>query len=212
MQASINQYSGLKKRLDTSSSDARIELREVDEEIGHTLIHYIYTHCYETLGLGSLPDDVKNTAEFKRSVLAYCAARLCGIVPLEEVTKLKMEEFRHGLSVFDIQRITEEVSSKLPQKNDWFSENIHKWIKDELMADVTTVTGGKLLNTIGKNKLFDRAVVKCIAEMYSELLAKSTTNSTSHEQKLTVAPTNGASITERESSMSVPCEVSCSIN
>jgi hypothetical protein len=201
LQAIINQYSGLKERLNTKSPRAPIELRQVDEDIGHTLIHFIYTGRYETLPLGPIPDDAKKTAEFKRSVLAYCAARLCGIEALEDVTKVKMEEFRLGLSVFDLQHITEEVSSKLPQNNDWYSENLHNWIKDELVAHVTTITEGKLPNTIGRSVLFDRAVVKCIAEMYSEILAKNahpvvSENGTSSEKELTLGSTSTESTAE----------------
>jgi len=104
-------------------------------------------------------------------VLAYCAAKLCGIANMEETTKVKMEEYRKGLSVFDLQLTAEEVSSKLPQSNDWFSEQIHKWIKDELVADVTLFTEGQILGVIGRSAIFDRACVKSIGELYSELLA-----------------------------------------
>jgi len=123
-------------------------------------------------------------------VLAYCAAKLCGIANMEETTKVKMEEYRKGLSVFDLQLTAEEVSSKLPRSNDWFSEQIHKWIKDELMADVTLFTKGQILRVIGRSAIFDRACVKSIGELYSELLADRTHpvingDSMSHEKEST---------------------------
>lgn len=204
LQAIVDQYPGLTARLDPKSHGALIELPEVDEDIGHTLIHYIYTTRYETLPLGSVPDDVKTATEFKRSVLAYCAAKLCGIATMEETTKAKMEEYRKGLSVFDLQLTAEEVSSKLPRSNDWFSEQIHKWIKDELVADVTLFTEGKILGVIGRSAIFDRACVKSIGELYSELLADRphpvvNGDGASHEKESTSGSSEVSNVTESKS-------------
>jgi len=172
LEAIVHQYSGLKQRIDPKSFDTPIELREVDEDIGHTLIHYIYTGRYQTLGLDSIPSDLRTTIEFKRSVLAYCSALLCGIETLEELTKAKMEELSKELSIFDIQLVVEEVTPKLPQNDDWFPEQMQTWIKCKLMADDTLLIDGRLLDAIGRSALFDKAVVKGITEMYSEQVAK----------------------------------------
>ena len=172
LQAIVNQYAGLKARLNPTDLDAPIKLPEVDETAAHTLIHFIYTERYQTLGLGSIPNDERARANFERSVLAYCAARLCGIEKLEEVTKERIERFGETLSVFDIQAVVENVSPKLPQNEIWFSEHLHKWIKADLMTNETLLTESHILHVIGRNALFDRAVVKAIAEMYSEKLAE----------------------------------------
>jgi hypothetical protein len=120
---------------------------------------------------------------------------------MEETTKAKMEEYRKGLSVFDLQLTAEEVSSKLPQSNDWFSEQIHKWIKDLLVADVTLFTEGQILGVIGRSAIFDRACVKSIGELYSELLADRTHpvvngDSAAHEKESTSGSSEISNVTE----------------
>jgi hypothetical protein len=173
LQAIVDQYPGLKRwRLDPNNANAPIVLRDVDEDIGHTLIHYLYTTQYQTLALGSVPDEARIATEFKRSVLAYCAARLCGIESLEELTKVKIEELSQALSIFDLQRVAEEVATKLPRKGDWFSAQMNKWIKAALVADDSLLTKTDFLDAIGKSDVFDRAVVKGLIEMYGEQKAK----------------------------------------
>ena len=166
LQAMVERHSGLKKRIDPSDPDATIELREVDEDIGHTLIHYLYTGFYQTLNLASLPNDVKTATEFKRSVLTYCAARLCGIEKLEELTKLKIEELSKELSLFDIQHVAEEVAPKLPRSGDWFSSQVNKLVKASLMTDDNLLRDRRLYELVGRSAVFDRALVKSLAEMY----------------------------------------------
>lgn len=176
LQAIVDQYDGLKAyRLDPNNANAPIILREVDEEIGHTLIHYLYTGQYQTLALGSLPEEARIATEFKRSVLAYCAARMCGIEGLEEITKGKIEELSQELSIFDLQKVTEEVSTKLPRKGDWFSAQMNKWIKSALVANDTLLAEPRFLDVIGHSAVFDRAVVKGLTEMYGEQKAKHST-------------------------------------
>jgi len=75
------------------------------------------------------------------------------------------------LSVFDLQCIAEEVSTKLPQQDDWFSTGIQKWIRTRLTADGTLFTDQRLLDVIGRSTIFDKAVVKSLMEMYVEKIA-----------------------------------------
>lgn len=170
MEAIVDQHPGLKKKLDPF--DSRITLREVDEDIGHTLIHYLYTGRYQTLGLASLPDDERAPAEFKRSVLTYCAARLCGIGDLEELTKTKIENISKDLSIFDVQRITEEISGKLPRHGDWFSAKVDDLVKAALTTDDSLLTNPRIVDAIGRNAILDKALVKALTEMYTELKTK----------------------------------------
>ena len=43
-----------------------IELPELDDDIGHTLVHYLYTGAYQTLKLRRVTEDVEIT-EYKEA-------------------------------------------------------------------------------------------------------------------------------------------------
>ena len=175
LQAIVDQYSGLRARLNRDNVTAPIVLREIDDDIGHTFIHYLYTGKYQTLGLGTVPEEARVATEFRRSVLAYCAARICGIEKLEELTKEKIEELSKELSIFNLQGVAEEVSSKLPKKGDWFSAQMNKWIKAALVSNDSLLQENGFLDIIGRSAVFDRAVVKSLTEMYGEQKAKHST-------------------------------------
>lgn len=160
-QAIVDQYPGLKERL---NADDSIILDTIEENIGHTLIHFIYTNRYQTLKSDG-PDAHPAFTEFKRALLTYCAARLCGIAKLEEYIKGKAEGLQKELSVFELQSIAEEVSTELPEHDVWFSSSIQKWVETRLMNDDALLKGEKLPDAIGRSIVFDKAVVKSLMEM-----------------------------------------------
>lgn len=171
LQAMVEQHPGLQARMNQKKPGSPIELPEVDEDIAHTLIHFIYTQKYQSLGLGGIPETARAAAEFKRSVLAYFAARLCSIEQLEEVTRSKMEHFSKQISVFDIQEIVAQISARLPQNEVWFPEHLYRWVKSMLQENDGLVANERLVDLIGKSPLFDKAVVRSVTEMYSEKAA-----------------------------------------
>jgi hypothetical protein len=189
-QALVEQYPKLQARMNQKKPGTPIELPEVDEDIGDTLIHFIYAQQYRTLGLGGVSEDVRAAAEFKRSVLAYCAARLCAIEALEDVTKSKMEHFSEQISIFDLQEVVAEVSAKLPSNEIWFPDHLYRWIKGMLLENDEILTGERLLDLVGKSALFDKAVVRSVTEMYSEKSAalKLFSSSETTSQNNTAAP------------------------
>lgn len=201
----------LKQRVNPARYDG-IDLPEVDEDVGHTLIHYLLTGQYQTLGSDSVPDDWKAATEFKRSVQAYCAAILCGIEGLEDFAKTKMEELSSELSVFDMQRVLEEMSTKLPQNDAWLPGQMHKWIKGKLVLDDTLLTEGLVLDVIGRSALFDRAVVQGVTDMYSLEKAKvrialnwKDSERVSQDSTTATSKANGAA--EGKISLALPVEV-----
>lgn len=169
--AMIEPYPGLQARINQKKPGSCIELPEVDDDIGHTFVHWIYTQNYNTLGLGGIPEPARAAAEFKKSVLTYFAARSCSLDQLEEITKAKMDQFSRQITVFDIQKIVAQVSSKLPPDEVWFSEHLYRWIKTMLQENDTLLANEDLLGLIGETSLFDKAIVRSIAELYSEKAA-----------------------------------------
>lgn len=170
-EAMLQKHDNLRSRLEQTQTGSPIELPDVDEDVGHTLIHFLYTGVYHTLGLGGVAEHAKAAAEFKRSVLAYFAARLCGIRNLEELTKSKMAQYSKHMSVFEIQDVVAQIAGRLPDNEVWFPEHLYRWIKDILQKNDELVSDEKLLGLIGKSPLFDKAIVRSMAELYSEKAA-----------------------------------------
>jgi hypothetical protein len=93
---------------------------------------------------------------------------LCCIEQLGEVTKSKMEHFSRQISVFEIRHIVSQTSTRLPSNETWFPEHLYQWIKTLLQENDELIVDGKLHELVGECSLFDKAVVRSVAEMYSE--------------------------------------------
>lgn len=137
-----------------------------------SLIHYLYTRQYQILGVGALSKDERVPTEFKLSVLAYCGAKLCGINELEELSKARIENLSKDLSIFDIQHVTEDIAGKLPRHGYWFFTQVDDWVKAALLVDDTLLTDNRIVDPVGRNAVFDKALVKCLTEMYLDLKSK----------------------------------------
>lgn len=189
LEAMLEQYPGLRARMNHQKPGAPIDLPEVDEDVAHTLLHFIYTRNYQSLGLGGISETARATAEFKRSILAYCAAQVCEIKQLEEVTQSKMEHFSGQISLFSLQEILSQVASRIPSADVWFPEHLYRWVKSTLQRNQDLLGDENVLHLVGRTVLFDRAIVRSITEMYCEKSAAF--DLLSQGRQMDVAPTSG---------------------
>ncbi|KAE8337513.1 hypothetical protein BDV24DRAFT_139981 [Aspergillus arachidicola] len=144
---------------------------DVDEDIGHTLVHYLYTGEYETLRDGPDPTIPRRTIEYRRSAFAYLAARKYGLGGLEAHAKHYIEVFDRDVPTPDILRIARSIYSKLPRDETWFQDYIRVKMEDEFEADDAVFKREWFLNGIGRDASFDRLLVQIMAEIYSDKLA-----------------------------------------
>ncbi|KAE8385108.1 hypothetical protein BDV23DRAFT_25571 [Aspergillus alliaceus] len=144
---------------------------DVDEDIGHTLVHYLYTGEYETLRDGPDPAVPKRTIEYRRSALAYLAARKYGLSGLESHAKHYIEVFDRDVPTPDILRVARVIYSKLPRDETWFQDYIRVKMEDELEADMEVFKRDWFLAVIGRDPVFDRLLVQIMVDIYSEKLA-----------------------------------------
>ncbi|GFG19063.1 hypothetical protein IFM5058_09663 [Aspergillus udagawae] len=79
----------------------RYTLSEVDEEVGHPVVHFLCTGNYETLRTASQPGASKAAIKYRRSMLDYQAARDYDLYDLETYAKKYIEMFGKSMSIFD---------------------------------------------------------------------------------------------------------------
>jgi hypothetical protein len=79
-----------------------VRLSDVDEDIGHTIIHYLYTGEYQTVKASSISELPRRTVEYTRSVFAYRAAVSHGLDGLAEHAKRYMQILNKEVSIIDI--------------------------------------------------------------------------------------------------------------
>ncbi|BCS00279.1 uncharacterized protein AKAW2_50620A [Aspergillus luchuensis] len=103
-------------------NDSRIaRFPEVDDDIGHTFIHYLYTGDYQTLKPASTSNMPWRAIEYRRSVLAYSAGTRCGVDGLVHHGRKYMQIFDKDVSLFDMIDLGRECFPRIDEDR-WYSE------------------------------------------------------------------------------------------
>ncbi|PYH88964.1 hypothetical protein BO71DRAFT_390574 [Aspergillus ellipticus CBS 707.79] len=145
-------------------------LRDVNEDIGHTLIHFLYTGKYETMEPQILHISPR-ALEFERSAHVYHAARQYEISGLEVLAKEYMQRFNDAVTITQILDIARKVYSRLPSDEEWFHWYIRSKLFTAFMADEEQLKRDVKESGIGTEIHFDRFVFETMLDMYSTNLA-----------------------------------------
>ncbi|CAI7576946.1 unnamed protein product [Penicillium discolor] len=139
----------------------------VDEDVGHTVLHFLYTGGYETV-LSPLDEGASDLArEYKRSVLVYYASRTWGLTDLEILAKQKMEHLDEDLPILEILRVMRDVFSSLPADETWLPSYIRGNLQRSPKPEDPGLDLHEFYNILGQDHQFDNAVMKMILEMLS---------------------------------------------
>lgn len=118
---------------DVSGSPAVI-LSDVDKDIGHTIMHYLYTGNYETVKPPSTSELPRRATEYTRSVFTYRIAVRHGLDSLTEHAKRYIQIFDKEVSIINIISLGRKAFPKISEEP-WFSEYLTARITASFKAD-----------------------------------------------------------------------------
>ncbi|KAF4264834.1 hypothetical protein CNMCM8812_003392 [Aspergillus fumigatus] len=147
-------------------------LSKVNEEVGHTVVHFLCTGNYETLRTAFEPGASKIGIEFRRSMLVYQAAKEYDLYDLETYAKKYIEVFGESMSIFDIMEAAREIYSKLPKDEIWLTGYIYKQLQIAFSLDRNIFQRVDLYDGVGKDPNFDKDVMRMVVNIYSEVLSR----------------------------------------
>ncbi|KAJ9492029.1 hypothetical protein VN97_g1202 [Penicillium thymicola] len=142
-------------------------MSNVDEDVGHTVVHFLYTGGYETVS-SPLDEGTSDLArEYKRSVLVYHASRTWGLTDLEILSKQMMQRLDEEVPIIEMLRVMRDVFSSLPADETWFPGYIQGNLQRLLKPDDPGLGLRQFYNILGQDHQFDNAVTKMIIEILS---------------------------------------------
>ncbi|KAE8371620.1 hypothetical protein BDV26DRAFT_298632 [Aspergillus bertholletiae] len=153
-----------------NNQPSAIRLPDVDEDIGHTLMHYLYTGDFQTLKAPSKCDMSKRTKEYTRSVLTYRTALAYGLKPLEDHAKRYMEIFDPHIQIFDIIRLARRDFPKISD-NQWYSDYLSARILAAFDTNEDIFLSEQYFKGFGGTPEFDTFLGKTIALAYSSKIS-----------------------------------------
>jgi hypothetical protein len=149
-----------------------IELPRVDEDIGHTLVHFLFSGEYQTLKPEGASGPLNNALEYRRAILVYYAAREYKLDGLVDHAKRKMEVYSEDLSIFQILDITSDVYSELPDGETWFPDYLKTQIKEAFTLNETIFAQEEFLDQIGKTPAYSKALAKIMVDILTSKQAQ----------------------------------------
>ncbi|KAI9730735.1 MAG: hypothetical protein M1834_005704 [Cirrosporium novae-zelandiae] len=151
-----------------------IELSDVDEDLGHTVVHYLYTGTYQTLKSRDASGDAtsRNNTEYKRSIRLYYVARTYSLRGLELLAKNNIIRLEKGVPISEFLDAAEDVFPRLPRREVWFVEYLKKRINEAFEEDETLFTTQVFLGRFGKVGRFDKVLAQIVIETYSKRIER----------------------------------------
>ncbi|KAJ5117768.1 hypothetical protein N7448_011400 [Penicillium atrosanguineum] len=146
---------------------SKIKLSDVPEDIGHTLVHFLYSGTYETLNLPLSEDTSYVAREHLRSVLVYRASRQYNLTDLGIMARKYMKHYGEAMSVVEILRSTSKVFSKLPDDENWLSEYVKEALQRSFMSAKSPFNVRDILGLCGDDLCFHTAVMRFVVEILS---------------------------------------------
>ncbi|EAW09079.1 uncharacterized protein ACLA_078270 [Aspergillus clavatus NRRL 1] len=174
----LKQCSGL--GLD-STLDNPISLRDVDEDVGHTLVNFLCTGTYETLKSAPESDEPDLVREYRRSVLAYHTARIYDLPGLADLARGYVEKFTGSMPLSTVLATTRKVFSKLPGDEVWLPEYIKELFQASFAHDDTIFKSDWFFAGFGNDRVFDEAMMRMVVDIYSTRVSSLTDMLTSQK-------------------------------
>lgn len=153
--------------------DDMINIYGCRDDIGHTLVHYLYTGEYETLQipLSSIPDAFTYRTEYRRSLQTYSVARMYDIHGLRSHATRYARLYAAKLSIFEILKAIRELFPLLQDdESQWLQRYTKARLREAFDEDETTFKNSQFLQLTGGSRTFDQALMSMVIELYSTRL------------------------------------------
>ena len=154
---------------DHHSWDYHVTLPHVDEDIGHTLIHYLHTGDYQTLAHHHPCEVPECTTEYNRSLLAYRAALHYDLEGLAKHAKNQIQRLDKDISLFNIISLVRRVFPAV-SGDSWLSEYLSTQILAGFEMDEELFQKEEFFTGYGEAIDFDKFLGRVMAEAYAQKL------------------------------------------
>ena len=144
-----------------------VALPELDAVTAHTLVTFLYTGRYETLGWLGAPEKAL-VAAYKLSTCVYCAAVRYKLSVLAELAQAKIIAHGHALTIFDVLSVAREYAFPiLPEDETWFPSYLEGAIKGAVQDDPALFMKPGFVDQIEGDRKFRQVIMKAIINTYS---------------------------------------------
>jgi hypothetical protein len=107
-------------------------------------------------------------AQFKMTAQLYGIAVQYNIIGLSALLQNQLQDTAKTLNIFDVLSVAQSVYQILLQEDNWFTLFLKKEMEAALVDDTDLFTTSRFLDLVGTVKVFDRILMRIVAEIYNE--------------------------------------------
>lgn len=145
-----------------------IRLLDIEAEIGHTFVHYLYTGQYQTVGTSVLA--LKE--QYRRSVLTYKAALRYCVPHLEGLSKQRMEHLGSAIGIFDILAVSSHEYFNIQWYSSWYAGYLEEMVTAAFTADNGIFSRDEFSKCLGVSPCFLVYMMQLINRVYSDKIQR----------------------------------------
>ncbi|KAK1778672.1 hypothetical protein QBC45DRAFT_158899 [Copromyces sp. CBS 386.78] len=179
------------------------ELPTISEEIGHVIVHYLYTSKYESLKPTGDDKLARQIVELKTAIKVYIFARAYELPDLVRLAERNIEKFGDGMALPTLLEVASDAYPNLVDSDQWFIGYLKKRIRLHL-NDASSLLGTDLLNRLSHilspNKILLRIVLEVCCEQMTNPKQELASPITSAESSRATSRTRDVSRDERKQS------------
>lgn len=131
-------------KLDAMYQETRLKFPDVSDDVGHVMIHYLYTGTYQSLRPEGSEVQKALATEFSTSIRAYNAAETYELPNLAELAKAEIERLGEKLQVSLVFDILREVCPNPGTGDVWLNNFLKNRLKSFLRGGVMTPLQSKM--------------------------------------------------------------------
>ena len=171
---------GVADILRTREDGPPINFVDVDEDIGHSVVHYLYTGQYQTIMAPSSSTRWRRQTEYIKSVHIYSVALGYRIKGLDALAKHYMLLFENFVDIFQILSLAKREYGVIRNLDDWYPKHLVNKIQTAFEEDEEIFKREEFSAILGDDAKFDQFLMQTVISLYSDKVSTLKNRVTSH--------------------------------
>lgn len=157
---------GVANILRTREDGPPINFVDVDEDVGHSVVHYLYTGQYQTIMAPSSSATSRRQTEYRQSVHIYSVALGYKIEGLDALAKHYMLLFEDSVDIFQILSVAKKEYEDIRDLDDWYTNYLVNKIQTAFEEDEDVFKREEFSAILGEVAKFDQFLMQIVISLY----------------------------------------------
>ncbi|KAH6957608.1 hypothetical protein BKA56DRAFT_602195 [Ilyonectria sp. MPI-CAGE-AT-0026] len=169
----LQPFPGLSSLCGSLSHAKELRLKNVSQNAGHVLVHFLYTGKYQTLRVDIPSPQGRLTAQFKTCLQVYVASKTYELRDLQILVQIELEQLGQKVDIPDLIALAEEIYPGAHLGDFWFQSFIHSCLS-RMSDDLELLKNQQILMELERKKTIGSMILRsCMLRLQRSNVAAS---------------------------------------